>query len=372
MSQSEANASITPNPGPTTSAVEHAEPMGPTAGAVCGLVAAVGYAAANVALKTATETDAILVSAAKSWPTIAACAPLLLLMRFRGQPIATSWRPFPLLIFGVSIGQLFGNFLFQVALGIVGLALVVPLNLAAMIIGGAIFGRLLLGDRLSHTTIVAIIILIAATCVLSLGGEAILPGENVGGWTFILGVIAAVISGFAYAFFGVAMRKGLREGLTVPLAMGASGVVGSLLLCPIALGVVGMDQILQTSNTQWTAMLLAGSFNMAAFFMLSFSLRAIPVVAVNLLNATQAALAAVAGVWWFDEPLTRSLMIGSALTILGLIVLGSGRRRKQQATAAISSSNSKTINSGDPADTLSNNKSDDEQNSEKLFIKSGA
>lgn len=305
--------------------------MGPAAGAACGLLAALGYAAANVALKTATETDAILVAAAKSWPTIAACAPLLLFMRFRGQPVATSWKPLPLLIFGVSIGQLFGNVLFQVSLGIVGLALVVPLNLAAMIIGGAIFGRMILGDGLSRRTIVAIVILIAATCVLSLGGKSVLPGEDVGGLVFLFGVVTAVISGFAYAFFGVAMRKGLREGLTVPLAMGASGVVGSVLLCPISVGVMGLDKIADTSATQWTAMLCAGAFNMAAFFMLSFSLRAIPVVAVNLLNATQAALAAVAGVWWFDEPLTRSLLFGSALTIIGLVVLGSGRRKKKQS-----------------------------------------
>ena len=318
MTQHDANAAPT-----------HAVPMGPAAGAACGLMAALGYAAANVALKEATDTDVILVSAVKSCPTIAACAGLILVILVRGQPIATSWRPLPILLFGVTIGQLFGNVLFQVSLGIVGLALAVPLNLAAMIIGGAVIGRWMLGDPLGRRTIVAIVILIAASCVLSMGGKTILPDADVGRGTFLLGVLATTVSGFAYAFFGATMRKGLREGLTVPVAMGASGVVGAVLLGPIAMATMGGEKIMATSTNQWTAMLFAGSFNMAAFFMVSFSLRSIRVVAVNLLNATQAALAAIAGVYLYQEPLTASLICGSLLTIAGLVVLGTGRRRRK-------------------------------------------
>jgi drug/metabolite transporter (DMT)-like permease len=288
------------------------------------LTAALGYAAANVALRAATETDAILVSAAKSWPTVAACAPLLIWMLLKKQKVATSWSTFPTLLLGVTIGQLFGNVLFQVSLGIIGLALSVPLNLSAMIIGGAVMGRVLLGDPVSRRTIVAIVILIVATVVLSMGGSTILPERPVTPMMFALGVAAALVSGAAYSFFGTAMRKGLREGLTVPLAMGASGMVGVLLLTPLAVGVMGVEKIAATSTVQWWAIVLAGTFNMAAFFMLSFSLRAIPVVAVNLLNATQAALAALAGVWWFNEELTTSMVLGSAITIAGLVVLGTG------------------------------------------------
>jgi drug/metabolite transporter (DMT)-like permease len=309
---------------------DHARPFGPAAGAACGLLAALGYAAANVALKAATDTDAILVSAVKAWPTIAACAPLLIWMAMRKQKVATSWAPLPMLIIGVTVGQLFGNVGFQIALGIVGLALAVPLNLSGMIIGGAVMGRLMLGDPVSRKTVVAILVLIAAACVLSSGGGIALPGGEVSGGLFLGGVIVALVSGFAYAFFGTTMRKGLREGLTVPLAMGISGFVGATLLTPIALATMGPEKIAATTADQWWAMLSAGSFNMAAFFMLSFSLRAIPVVAVNLLNATQAALAALAGVLIFGEPITPSLTLGSILTIVGLVVLGTRWRTKVQ------------------------------------------
>jgi DME family drug/metabolite transporter len=63
--------------------------------------------------------------------------------------------------------------------------------------------------------------------------------------------------------------------------------------------------------------------NFTAFAALSLSLKALPVVAVNLINATQVAMAAAAGVILFAEPLTASLIIGIALTFAGLLILAS-------------------------------------------------
>lgn len=295
-------------------------------GAIWGLLAAVGYAAANVALKQATQTDAFLVAGFKSVPTIVACAPLLLAIKLRGEKVATSWRPLPFLLLAVSAGQLIGNSFFQISLGIIGLALSVPLSLSAMIIGGAVCGRVILGERVSRPTIVAIVVLIMATFVLSTGSREIGLATGASPGQVVWGIVATLISGFVYAFFGTAMRKSLREGFTVPLAMMLSGVTGVIWLTPIAVYRIGLDGILATSGDQWLAMTLAGIFNMAAFFLLSFSLRAIPVVAVNLLNATQAALATIAGVWLFTEPLTMSLVVGCLMTILGLIIWGTPRR----------------------------------------------
>jgi drug/metabolite transporter (DMT)-like permease len=289
---------------PKPQEVKHALGGGPVWGAICGLAAAVGYAAANVALKQATQTDAILV--------------------------ATSWRPLPFLLLAVSAGQLIGNSFFQISLGIIGLALAVPLSLSAMIMGGAICGRLILGERVSRPTILAIVVLIVATFILSAGGKEIGLATGASPGQVAWGITATLISGVVYAFFGTAMRKSLREGFTVPLAMMLSGITGVVWLMPIAIYRIGIDGILTTSRDQWIAMTLAGVFNMAAFFLLSFSLRAIPVVAVNLLNATQAALATVAGVWLFAEPLTASLITGCLLTVLGLVILGTPRRYLQR------------------------------------------
>lgn len=310
-----------------SSATSHAAPMSPVMGGACGLLAAVGYSAANVALRASVETDALLVSAMKAVPTILACAPLLTWMAWRGRPCVTSWRTFPLLIVGTITGQLLGNFLFQVALGIIGLALAVPLNLSAMIISGALFGKWILGDPVSRRTMVAIAVLIAASVMLSLGSDSSAINQAVSWQTLAGGLVAITVSGAAYSFFGVTMRRSLRQGITVPLAMLTSGITGVTLLFPLAWWQVGPQAIADTSVQQWAMMATAGLMNTAAFFMLSFSLRSIPVVAVNLLNATQAMMAALMGVLLFAEPLTATLIGGSLLTVAGLIVLGTGSRR---------------------------------------------
>jgi drug/metabolite transporter (DMT)-like permease len=81
-------------------------------------------------------------------------------------------------------------------------------------------------------------------------------------------------------------------------------------------------------------MLLAGLCNTLAFLALTTSLSLTSVVYVNALNATQAALAALAGVVIFQEALSPWLVQGVVLTILGLVILTRARPtlRPQQPT----------------------------------------
>jgi drug/metabolite transporter (DMT)-like permease len=76
-------------------------------------------------------------------------------------------------------------------------------------------------------------------------------------------------------------------------------------------------------------MLMAGLFNAAAFYALSKSLQMLPVLQYNLLNASQTAFAAVAGVFFFGEPITVALQLGVALTIAGLVLMQSRSRRTE-------------------------------------------
>lgn len=300
--------------------------LSPTAGAVCGLLAAVGYALSNAALREAVETDPIFVSAMKAVPTVIACAPLLVMLSLRGQSWTTSWRRLPLLLAGSLAGQLAGNLLFQISLGMIGLALSVPICLSVMIVGGALLGKGILGDRVSHRMVVAMVILVGATFVLSFGNPAAELGRGGSFGTTSLGVVASAVSGIAYAFYSVSMRSALRDGFTVPLTMITSGLVGCCFLWPIAFARLGSTAIASTATDQWWAMVIAGVLNMAAFFMLSLALRAITVLSVNLLNATQTGLAAILGVYWFGEQVTTPLLVGLFLTIAGLLVLGTGGR----------------------------------------------
>ena len=73
-------------------------------------------------------------------------------------------------------------------------------------------------------------------------------------------------------------------------------------------------------------MMLAGACNAVAFVALTRCLQLTSVVYANLLNAGQAALAALAGVLIFREPASTGLVGGVLLTVVGLTILTRGKR----------------------------------------------
>ncbi len=300
-------------------------PLGIVAGSICGIVAAVFYTLANIALRQCVGIDPFLVSAVKSAPTIVVLGPLLGWMAFSGQTIATSLKMAPRFIVASFFGQLIGNGAFQIALGVIGLAASVPITLGVLIIGGAILGRVFLREPVGRRTVAAISLLIAAVVILSLPGATAAPAQSATSLPIWVGALCAASSGVAFAFFGVAMRQALTGGMSAPATMFTSGVVGTIVLWSITFARLGAEQIAAVAGPQWAVMIAAGAFNLTAFAALSFSLRALPVVAVNLINASQVAMAAVAGVIIFAEPITAPLVIGIGLTITGLTILVSRR-----------------------------------------------
>lgn len=124
------------------------------------------------------------------------------------------------------------------------------------------------------------------------------------------------------------MRQAMTGGLSAPATMFISGFVGMISLWSYSLFRLGWEPFTQVSPEQWMTMVTAGVCNFTAFVALSTSLKALPVVAVNLINASQVAMAAVAGVILFAEPVTGTLILGILLTMAGLAILATARRRK--------------------------------------------
>jgi drug/metabolite transporter (DMT)-like permease len=98
-------------------------------------------------------------------------------------------------------------------------------------------------------------------------------------------------------------------------------LVGTVGLGAASVQRIGWAGILATDRRDWAIMLVAGVFNCVAFFLLTKALQMTGLVHVNALNASQAAMAAVAGVLLFHEPLTWPLGSGIALTIIGLLLM---------------------------------------------------
>ncbi len=320
------------------------QPSSPTAaqmrlGVLGGVCAAVLYTASNIALRRSISADPMLVSAMKALPTVIGLTPWLAWMLYRNRqgwlgPIRqVGLRRFLVVCL---VGQVIGNGAFQVALGSIGLAAAVPMTLGALLIGGAVVGWFVLGERIGPRTVAAMAILLAAAVVLSRSDSGPAAGDESIAWSrSLLGSAAAVASGLAYAVFSSVMRATMRGGMRQSSAMWISGVVGSIALWSIAVLRVPVETWGTIPPAVWGSMLAGGIFNLFAFIAMSTGLRHLPVIAVLLINGSQIAMASTAGVVIFGERPTATLIVGVLMTFGGLAVLMSrpvGRSKRAMST----------------------------------------
>ena len=72
--------------------------------------------------------------------------------------------------------------------------------------------------------------------------------------------------------------------------------------------------------TNW--MLAAGTFNLVAFLAITKGLQLTTVVHANVLNASQVAMGALAGMILFKESLNSWMVLGICVTIAGVLLIG--------------------------------------------------
>ncbi len=306
-------------------------------GMCLGILSAAGYTGANIFLRDlATQCEPAWVSCVKALPT--AIVGLLLIARERGRrslSFPTGGALLALIATGLLM-QLGGNVSFQWALSQIGLAVTVPLVFGALIITGALWSRLWLGELVAPLAILGMGLLIMAVTLLSLGAETAAlktpslkaPADTP--WLVPLAIAAASLSGFAYAACNVVLRRFASGGMPICIPIAILGWVGVVSLAGLSFGRIGLAGMLATTPFEWAWMILAGCFNAIAFFSLGKSLQLIPVARANALNASQVAMCAVAGVMLFHEPVSGWLLSGVALTIAGLMLSqrgGSSARR---------------------------------------------
>lgn len=310
-------------------------------GTLCGLFSAVGYTVANACLRAVSDCDPIWVSAIKALPTLVMVGPWIAWQARRSQKILPELPVLGLLVMGALIGQLIGNVVFQWSLGVVGLALAVPLTLGTIILGGALMGRTLLHEPLTVRMLASVVTLIAAITVLSLGARdahrsVAGPTLHAAGdwWLVALGVAGAMLSGLAYSILGVVIRYGVKGRASLSITLFTVSLAGVVSLGAWSHWRIGWQGMWNTSPDDFGMMMLAGIFNAVAFLALTKALQLANLVYVNALNATQATMAAVAGVLIFDEAPSPELAFGVLLTIAGLLLMKQRSRAKRLPPAA--------------------------------------
>jgi len=306
-----------------------------------GIGAALAYTWANILLRRAAgPTDLgwnCWATCLKAVPSALAAWTLIAVRWSHGERGLDGWRSFLWLTLNGFFMQFGGNISFQYAMSFGGLALSVPMCFCTLILSGALGGRLFLKEKISRRAMVAMWLLIAAVIVLSQGADdaaARMRGEA----TFadmVRAVVFSGLSGLGYGFGGVSIRRAVTGTGTIASTiapLSTIGIVGPGLIAWNEMGPAGLGAVPWQMNA---TLLLAGTFNAIGFFFVSAAMARLPLVRVNLINASQTAMCALGGVVFYGEPATLWIGVGTALTMLSLGILGTQDTHSPDADTAL-------------------------------------
>jgi len=292
-----------------------------------GLMAAVTYSVANLALRGLSRPDGgvgwdMWVAGTKAFPTFFIAIVLLAIRRYRGQTSFAAWSFVWPIALAAFFNQLGGNFAFQMSLSKIGLAISVPICFASIICSGAIVGRFVLGDQVSIRTGISMALMVTSIVFLSTAARsrtAVIPTTY--DWGTATGIALAVVSGLAYGITGVYIRKAVRSRMPVAATLFLFSAAGFLMLCPLSLSLLPLQTIAATTPREWATIAVAGIFNALGFFAITHAMRHLTISRANVINASQNALCAVGAVMMFGETLSTFGLLGIGLTIAGLLTL---------------------------------------------------
>jgi drug/metabolite transporter (DMT)-like permease len=209
------------------------------------------------------------------------------------------------------------------AMAVVGLAIPVTVSLGASLVTCAILGRIMLGEPISGQALVAIGLLIGAVGFLTFGAEAgaaAVPAvQELDRLSLFLVAAVPFMAGAIYGLLSVTIRRSVTGGVPVGFVAMVIPAMGVICLAPGCFWRLGPSAILATPTRDVLVMLLAGLLNVVAWFAFIKGLQTTRVVHANVLTAAQVAMAAVAGIFLFEEAASPALLAGVAMTIAGMV-----------------------------------------------------
>jgi drug/metabolite transporter (DMT)-like permease len=327
-------------------------------GTICCAVSAVGYTAANGCMRqlSALGADPTWAVCIKETFTVVVVGPWVLVRALRGLPVlrarptadsapgqnespddaeasgrraaflaaARPYRAFAaVLLTGLTV-QLVGNLGMQWAYGVVGLAVTFTATFGTMLTCSALLGWAFLGEPVSRQSIAAIGLLVGSIALLTLGAGQAQPADCLleGGPWVVLAVLVAAAAGLSFSMLTIAIRTTVTGALPATTILVATTGVGVVTMGALSLARLGVDALLTTPEEQWAWMLAAGLLNLIAFMAITGGLALTSVVRANVLNASQVAMGALAGVWFFNESFNAWLGLGIVSTIVGVTMIG--------------------------------------------------
>ena len=299
-----------------------------TRGTWLAIFSAFCYTVSIVLLRDVARPDdpdwAIWVSCLKALPVMLAAGLVLAIQSRRGPVHFPSRRMIAALLATGLAMQFVGNVAFQWSLGLGGLALTVPVSQATLMLSGALLGWFALSEGVSRRSMAAMSLLIVSIAVLSIDAHKVSESvaQRTGPMVIVLTLVLAAAAGIGWGSAGVLIRHVVTTGAGVAatvLLMSVTGVVGLGLTILVRRDPAWIVE--QTRPHDLVVMLAAGAFTALAFFSLTEAMKYITIVRVTLLNASQIALTSLSGVVLFDEPFSTWLVLGTGLTIIGLLLI---------------------------------------------------
>jgi len=294
-------------------------------GTVCCLFSALCYTATNICLRAVIQIDPAWVICVKETVSVAVVGPWLLWRVIRGERFSFPWKALAVLASAGLAVQLAGNLSIQWAFGVVGLAISMPLVLGVNLAASGLLGMFCFREMLSPRSIFAIVLVILSITLLSLGAAGkdswaeSLPAAS-GTLVVLLGIGAACLGGSMFATLGAAIRY--AAGARVPVAVNVVIVtgIGVIALGAISLARLGFEGMRSTEPEALLWMIASGVFNLLGFALIIKGLQLTTLVHANVLNASQVALGAAAGILLFHESHNPWLLTGIALTVMGITI----------------------------------------------------
>ncbi|MGQ9573989.1 MAG: EamA family transporter [Thermoguttaceae bacterium] len=297
-------------------------------GAGCCVFAALGYTAVNICLRVLTvRQDPMWILLVKEAVATAVVGPWFVYQARRGRPVLANARTLAALAAVGLLTHLGGNLPLIWAMSVIGLAITVPATLGVNLVACAALGRLFLREPVTVQSGLAIAAMIASVILLSLGAGQVNQSITASASPPIapiwigLAVVLACFAGVAYGILNLAIRRSATRGISLGLLaflIPAMGVVG---VGPVCLGKHGLARLLATPPADFLLMLLCGALNLVAYLAMLKGLQLTSIIRANVLGASQVAMAALAGLVFFGEAASPSLVAGVCLTVAGMILL---------------------------------------------------
>jgi drug/metabolite transporter, DME family len=296
-------------------------------GTACCLISSLAYTSGSICMRklTALGCDPSWAILCRESVTSAVIVPWLVFQAARGRPTLPSGRTLVRLLLVGLVVEGAANVAAQWSLGIVGLAVCVPAQFALMIVAGALLGRVGLGERVTLRSVAAIGLLLAALVLLGFGAKGIrgsIAGATAaapGPWVLALAVGAAGAAGTVYALLSTVIRHSVTRTTTPSGVAFVVPLMAVVSLGPLCLYRFGLGPLLATPGNQFAWMTAAGVCNLIGFLAVIHALQRTTVVHANVVNASQVALAALAGMALFREPPNPWVLLGVGLTVAGIV-----------------------------------------------------